>query len=59
MTRQGVDAYIAKRQRARERRKTFWLWFFAVLLIGVHVLLYVFFSEIVEFIQSFRDALFE
>ncbi|MFG0245600.1 MAG: hypothetical protein ACF8MF_06065 [Phycisphaerales bacterium JB052] len=52
----GVDEYIARGRRRQERRRRFWLWFWFVFLIGLHVLFYVYFSEIVAFVQSVRDA---
>lgn len=54
-----VAKRVAARERRRERRKTLILWVSFLLLVGVHVLIYVYSSEIMEFIEGGRDAVVE
>lgn len=54
-----IDRRLAARKKKRERRKVVCLWVVFLFLILLHVGLYVYFDEVVDFVRGGRDAVAE
>jgi DMSO/TMAO reductase YedYZ heme-binding membrane subunit len=54
-----IDRRIAERRRKRERVRRVSLWLMFMFLVVLHIGLYVYFDEVIEFVRAGWDAVID